>query len=193
MQEFKVPTVNTGKLGTEDDSQTALNDSKLETLSDSIASLCESENEESDSALENAHRNLYDAINAENPLPTSSTEIVTSTPSSTKCMQSDFRKLVNCIVGSMTTSITVDRLLVHLGLMVSLEPVLVTSEDNSCLFFGKNTIEELRTQCENIEQVVQKLQGYYSWFNYDLIKEFATTFCEDDRKVKRNFKSITIQ
>ena len=41
----------------------------------------------------------------------------------------------------------------------------------------------LRLNAEDADKLFRVLSGYYSWFNFDLIKYIINTFCETNVKV----------
>ena len=62
------------------------------------------------------------------------------------------------------------------------EAALITAT-NSRLFFTREYLHEIRTTCNDISDIFTKLEGYYSWFNFELIEEIIAVFCEKDGEV----------
>ena len=135
------------------------------------------------------HVNLFELVKSKLPLEGRSGEkYVRPTRESTKIMKGKFASLIDKILESiMRKQVNPHRLILFLSQYAALDPVSSTVE-SSCLLFGSKTIQEYKEQCESISDVLMKLNGYYSWFNYRLIKDIANHFCEDDKEVKEELR-----
>ena len=145
-------------------------------VSDSSTGSYESEEDSVDSDFANKYTNLFQLINAKPPLDTTTMTTVKITRESTKRMRMKFGCLVNKIADSMVRQpVTVDRLTLYLAQIEALEPVCTVAEC-PILLFQRDTIKAIEKECESVEQVLKFLRGYYSWFNYQLIKDIAKVF-----------------
>ena len=58
-----------------------------------------------------------------------------------------------------------------------------TTAYQGCLL-TPDTIHEVKTQCKDVDDLFTILeQGYYSWFNFELIEEIVNAFCYEDATV----------
>ena len=139
---------------------------------------------ESDSEINDDFTNLYELAKSK---PTIAT-MTKPARESTKKMRGKFGALIVKIKESMERNKkSVNDLILFLAEIETLDPVSTTVGD-SCLLFNAETIREFRTECERIEDVFIRLKGYYSWFNYRLVKDIANAFCENDEKVTNELK-----
>ena len=49
--------------------------------------------------------------------------------------------------------------------------------------FDEATVREIRDTSASTRDVLKKIGGYYTWFNYSLLKRIALTFCHKNREI----------
>ena len=137
------------------------------------------------------YESLYDLVEAKSKLSLASgsmPDIEKPTCSSTKKMKTKFGVLINQTTKSLKLrGVSADQLILFLAQLEGLDPVCTTAAE-SYLLFEQDIIKIFKAECSTIEDVFMRLKGYYSWFNYQLIKDIANVFCEDDVQLKKEFK-----
>ena len=115
------------------------------------------------------------------------------TPESTRKIRTKFSRLVIKISDVLSNQEgAVDRLTLFLSNLEALDPICVSSKGQK-LLLDKDNIHALETKCKNIAQILKNLRGYYSWFNYQLIKDIAKVLCGDSKIVKDELKKNEVR
>ena len=85
-----------------------------------------------------------------------------------------FTRLVMIIIKSIEKNeVTVKRIFTFLQ---DIKAVFRTS-GNSSLLFTHEHLHRIEIECNDLDEVFRKLNGYYSWFNFGLIEVLVNTFC----------------
>ena len=139
-----------------------------------------------DWSLASDNRDLFHFIEEQTQLTHASA--IKVIPESTRNIITKFSKLVLKISDTLSKQDNaVDRLTLFLSNLVAIDPVCVSASDRKLLLDEEN-IKALETNCKSAAQILKALSGYYSWFNYQLIKDIAKVLCEDSKEVKDELK-----
>ena len=100
-----------------------------------------------------------------------------------------FAGLIIDIISSISEKgITVKSFLTFLKEIKYVSASLTTATDPK-LFFTPKVLHEIKTTCSDIDDIFSKLEGYYSWFNFDLIEVIVATFCEEVNQKLSRYKA----
>ena len=171
------------------ESQRASGHRSVSSESLSSSSLSESDQDsEEDGNHEEDLNNLYELAESRTAVVPVH-QAVKPTRKSTNNMRNKFAKLVLVISKSLKKKkVTVGEFTLYLSTIEAVDAVCTTVVE-ARLLFNRDTIEEFDRQCHDIEDVLKSLKGYYSWFNFCLIKDIAKTFCEHDDEVTKQIKT----
>ena len=102
----------------------------------------------------------------------------------TEDMVHKFAALVIAVIKALVrNNESVRSMCTYLHHIVAVEAVSIAARE-PVLYFTKEFLDEAETSCTDIDGLFRKLDGYYSWFNYRLVKNIINAFLDEDIKVQ---------
>ena len=101
----------------------------------------------------------------------------------TRIIKEKFSSLITMVVISMRNSgVLVQDFIFFLSRIETFKADLTSTKNQLMLFNGK-LVRQLNRKCQTVNQIFEEVDGFYSWFNHNLIKEIIETFCKNDKAV----------
>ena len=168
-------------------SQTASSHHSVSSESLSSSSLSESDQDSEEGDHEEDLNNLYELAESRSAVVPVHRAVKPARKSTNK-MRNKFAKLVLGVSESLKKKeVTVGQLTLYLSTIEAVDAVCTTVVE-ARLLFNRDTIKEFDRECHDIEDVLKMLKGYYSWFNFHLIKDIAKMFCKHDDEITKQIK-----
>ena len=101
----------------------------------------------------------------------------------TKELQKKFSALISKTIASFREKkVTLQDLDTYLLHIRAVKPVLTKVDE--FLLFSPKCLEQIERYCEKPAQVLEKLKGYYSWFDFELIEGIINAFSDEGNDLR---------